>query len=240
MDDRSLEKKKKNLITKILILANLVMLIIGIITIPPNLQRKEKKLESASTNEVDSTFIEEELPAINDEEENSSDISNIEDNPLHEVVQSIDYSTEVRPNLGDFLWYTEDVFYEGLPSDISIIENFQYTTKGWKGLIIYDLDNEYGSNAMEFLNVNIEGSKDNLSLTLDWYLMFIAGEGSSFDETDMEDGVFTGKWQDNGLWASGPGTIHINQFYELNNKQYAIGTMDTPDGIPAFVALVRP
>ena len=61
MDDRSLEKKKKNLITKILILANLVMLIIGIITIPPNLQRKEKKLESASTNEVDSTFIEEEI-----------------------------------------------------------------------------------------------------------------------------------------------------------------------------------
>ena len=34
--------------------------------------------------------------------------------------------------------------------------------------------------------------------------------------------------------------LHLTQFYELNRKQYAVGTMDTPDGIPALVALVRP
>lgn len=240
MDDKSQEVKKKYHITKILIFANLIMLVIGIITITPNLQRKEKNLASPSNNEINSTIIEEELSTINEEVANDSDISNIEEDLSNESVQSIDYSTEARPDLGDFLWYTEGVFYEGLPSDITIIENFKYTTKGWKGLIIYDPENEHGANAMEFLNINIDGTEDNLSLTLDWYLMFIAGEGSSFDETDMEDSVFRGKWQDNGLWASGPGTIHINQFYELNNKQYAIGTMDTPDGIPAFVALVRP
>ena len=46
--------------------------------------------------------------------------------------------------------------------------------------------------------------------------------------------------QTGGLWASGAGTIRLTQFYEKNGKQYAIGTMDTPDGIPALVALVRP
>ena len=79
-----------------------------------------------------------------------------------------------------------------------------------------------------------------MSLTLDWYLMFISGQGEGFDETDMEDTVFSGKWENGGLWASGAGTIRLTQFYELNGKQYAIGTMDTPDGIPAFIGLVRP
>ncbi len=49
------------------------------------------------------------------------------------------------------------MFYEGISSDITIIENFKYTTKGWKGLIIYDPENEHGANAMEFLNVDIDG-----------------------------------------------------------------------------------
>lgn len=46
-----------------------------------------------------------------------------------------------------------------------------------------------------------------------------------------------GKW-----WslASGAGTIRIKNFYEQEGKQYALGSMDTPDGIPALVALVRP
>ena len=56
----------------------------------------------------------------------------------------------------------------------------------------------------------------------------------------MEDSVFLGKWENGGLWASGAGTIRLTQFYEQSGKQYAIGTMDTPDGIPALVALVRP
>jgi hypothetical protein len=93
---------------------------------------------------------------------------------------------------------------------------------------------------MEFLNIALAGTAESLSLTLDWYQIFWANEGESFDESDMEDSVFLGKWENGGLWASGAGTIHLTQFYELNRKQYAVGTMDTPDGIPALVALVRP
>ncbi len=39
-----------------------------------------------------------------------------------------------------------------------------------------------------------------------------------------------------GLWASGAGTIRLTLFYELNRMQYAVGTMDTPDGIPALAS----
>ena len=83
---------------------------------------------------------------------------------------------------------------------------------------------------MEFLNIALAGTAESLSLTLDWYQIFWANEGESFDETDMEDSVFSGKWESGGLWASGAGTIRLTQFYEQSGKQYAVGTMDTPDG----------
>ena len=161
------------------------------------------------------------------------------DNPAPSETEA-SLSTEKRPDLGDFLWYTEDVAYDGVPSDANIIDNMGLLTGSWKALIIYDPNNEYDASAMEFLNIALAGNAENLSLTLDWYQIFWANEGESFDETDMEDGVFNGKWENGGLWASGAGTIHLTQFYELNEKQYAVGKMDTPDGTPALVALVRP
>ena len=130
--------------------------------------------------------------------------------------------------------------YEGVPADVKIIDNIGPLAGGWKALIIYDPNNEYDSGAMEFLNITIAGTAESLSLTLDWYRIFWSLQGESFDETDMEDVIFNGKWENGGLWASGAGTIHLMQFYEHNGKQYAVDTMDTPDGIPALIALVRP
>jgi hypothetical protein len=136
----------------------------------------------------------------------------------------VSLSTEERPDLEDFLWYTEDVAYDGVPSDANIIDNIGPLTGSWKALIIYDPNNEYDAGAMEFLNIALAGTAESLSLTLDWYQIFWANEGESFDETDMEDSVFSGKWESGGLWASGAGTIRLTQFYEQNGKQYAVGT----------------
>ena len=217
----------------ILIAANLLMLVIGIITIPPNLQSaavKESpvpKVEQATP--VEPSPVEEAPP---EDAENGSI-------PAPEET-GVSLSTEERPDLEDFLWYTEDVAYDGVPSDANIIDSIDLLTGSWKALIVYDPNNEYDAGAMEFLNIALAGTAESLSLTLDWYQIFWANEGESFDESDMEDSVFLGKWETGGLWASGVGTIRLTQFYELNGKQYAIGTMDTPDGIPALVALVRP
>ena len=109
----------------------------------------------------------------------------------------------------------------------------------WKALIIYDPENTHDATGMEFLNISI-AHQAQTELTLDWYLIFWSGEGESLDESEMEDTVFTGKGENSGLWASGAGTIRLTDLYGMNGKQYAIGTMDTPEGIPAYIALVRP
>lgn len=206
---------KKGLIVA-LIAANVIMLVVGVFTIPPNLLSVDVKGTPAPGTEQT-------VPITPSPEETGASLS-----------------TEKRPDLEDFLWYTEDVAYDGVPSDANIIDNIDPLTGGWKAIIIYDPNDEYDAGAMEFLNIALAGTAESLSLTLDWYQIFWANEGERFDETDMEDGVFSGKWENGGLWASGAGTIRLTQFYEQSGKQYAIGTMDTPDGIPALVALVRP
>ncbi len=224
-------KLKKGLIA-VLIAANVIMLVVGILTIPPNLRAEAGKESPAPRMEQTAPIIpspEEEAPPTTTE---SGNISAPEETGMS-------LSTEERPDLEDFLWYTEDVAYDGVPSDANIIDNIVPLTGGWKALIVYDPNNEYDAGAMEFLNVALAGTAESLSLTLDWYQIFWANEGESFDESDMEDSVFNGKWENGGLWASGAGTIRLTQFYALNGKQYAVGTMDTPDGIPALVALVR-
>ena len=236
----------------ILIVANIFMLMIGIITIPPNLRSgattKKPPVTKAEQTVPATPPQEEEFPPVATEsgsvvkpEETDSSLSIEEkDTNLSMVETYASLSTEKRPDLADFLWYTEEVAYDGLPSDANIIDNIGSLTGSWKALIIYDPNNEYDAGAMEFLNVSLTGTAESLTLTLDWYQIFLANEGESVDETDMEDSVFMGKWENGDLWASGPGTIHLAQFYELNGKQYAVGTMDTPDGTPALMALVRP
>ena len=225
-------KLKKGLIAA-LIAANVIMLVVGILTLPPNLRSADGKGPPAPGTEQTAPVTplqEEQTPP---ETVESGDI------PAPEETGG-SLSTEERPDLEDFLWYTEDVAYNGVPADANIIDDISSLTGSWKALIVYDPDNEYDAGAMEFLNIALAGTAESLSLTLDWYQIFWTNEGESFDETDMEDSVFSGKWESGGLWASGAGTIRLTQFYEQSGKQYAIGTMDTPDGIPALVALVRP
>ena len=223
---------KKGLIVA-LIAANVIMLVVGVFTIPPNLLSVDAKGTPAPGTEQT-------VPITPSPEEQTTPATTESGGVPSPEETGASLSTEKRPDLEDFLWYTEDVAYDGVPSDANIIDNIDPLTGGWKAIIIYDPNDEYDAGAMEFLNIALAGTAENLSLTLDWYQIFWASEGESFDETDMEDTVFNGKWENGGLWASGAGTIRLTQFYEKNGIQYAVGTMDTPDGIPALVALVRP
>lgn len=223
---------KKGLIVA-LIAANVIMLVVGVFTIPPNLLSVDAKGTPAPGTEQT-------VPITPSPEEQTTPATTESGGVPSPEETGASLSTEKRPDLEDFLWYTEDVSYDGVPSDANIIDNIDPLTGGWKAIIIYDPNDEYDAGAMEFLNIALAGTAESLSLTLDWHQIFWANEGESFDETDMEDGVFNGKWENGGLWASGAGTIRLTQFYEQSGKQYAIGTMDTPDGIPALVALVRP
>jgi hypothetical protein len=232
----------KTILIVILIAANLLMLAIAIITVPPNLGGIIKKNETPAAVKPSSSRTAKEpadMPEPADKPAQSEKSAQA-DEPAQAETAVNELSTYERPDLGDFLWYTEDVFYNGVPDGAAIIDNVKYTTGGWKGLIIYDPDNDYGANAREFLNVDIAGTEEELEVTLDWYMLFISGEGNSLDETDMEDIVYDGGWVGGGIRAFGLGELRLRRLYDLNDKQYAFGTLDTPDGIPAFIALVRP
>ena len=142
----------------ILIAANLLMLVIGVLTIPPNLPSAAVKESPAPRTEQTALVT----PAS--EKETPPAATESGSIPAPEVT-GVSLSTEERPDLEDFLWYTEDVAYDGVPSDANTIDNIDPLTGGWKALIIYDPNNEHDAGAMEFLNVALAGTAESLSLT---------------------------------------------------------------------------
>lgn len=228
----------KKALVAVLIIANVIMLAIGIFTIPPNLLRAAKAVDtppvSARNTPTPDSHTTPIVSAPTDTQQQRNRDSTAQ--PKH----GSDPSTYERPDLGDFLWYSEDVYYNGIPTDAALIENFQDIAGGWKGLILYDPEDAYGMSGMEFLNAQITGTAKALVLNLDWYMVYWANEEESIDETETEDGFYTGIWQNRELIASDEAVVRLTTFYELYGTQYAVGEIETLNDIPAFIALVRP
>jgi hypothetical protein len=227
MEGVSMSKAKKMSIA-VLIAANVLMLVMGLVTVLPNIRGAAG--QDGSPADFDPDPLQE--AGVQEGKEGLPQGSGSE--------SRADLSTSERPELDDFGWYLEGINQDSVPAGAAEVKEFGYVAGGWKGLILYDPEDDYGENAADLLNVTIAGAADEVTLTADWYIMIVTDEGGVFDETDMEDTVFKGKWEKGGLWASGPGTIHLTEFYELEDRQYAIGTVDIPDGVPAVMALVRP
>ncbi len=127
----------------------------------------------------------------------------------------------------------------GVPAGVAALDSGK-VNGDWKATIIHDPERVMASFATEYLNANIRSDGSGVTVTLDWYVMYFEFDAQPFELDFMDDSVFTGRWEGDGFWASGEGTIHLNHFYEQNGKQYAIGAVDMPDGTPAYIALVRP
>lgn len=215
----------KIILVIVLSVVNLFVLAIAIKTVPQNLREMsslKKEAAAISANMVTPAELLTEAPTYSE---------TIKTDPA-----ATELATTERPTVEDFSWVAED----DLPYGSVELSDFDSITGGWKGLIIYDPDEIYDEYAVELLNVNINGSPDKLDLTFKWYLIFWEYESESYDLTDMDDTTFTGRWSDGTVWATGPGNVAIEGFYGTGTAQYATGYMDTPDGIPAFFALVRP
>ncbi|NCB53312.1 MAG: hypothetical protein EOM54_15780, partial [Clostridia bacterium] len=102
-------KLKKGLIAA-LIAANVIMLVVGVFTIPPNLRSTAVKKSPAPRAEQTS-------PATPSPEEQTPPAATESGSIPAPEVTGVSLSTEERPDLEDFLWYTEDVVYDGVPSD---------------------------------------------------------------------------------------------------------------------------
>ena len=170
---------KKGLIV-VLIAANLLMLVIGILTIPPNLRAAAGKKPPAPGTKLAAPITPppaEEAPLTTPspeeedllttpppEEEVSPSPTESGSTPALEET-GVSLSTEERPDLEDFLWYTEDVVYDGVSDDVNIIDNIGPLIGSWKALIIYDPNNEYDSGAMEFLNITFASTAESLNIS---------------------------------------------------------------------------
>lgn len=219
----------RRVLTLFLVVGNLAMLAAGIVTIPPNVRGL---VDGAGVG-----ALVEELPSAPAGDVAPAAVHGDATTPAGE---RRDLSTDERPDLDDFFWYTEVVVYDGVPADAVAVDSLSDAAGGWKALIIYDPEGLHESSAIELLNANVGGTEDDLHLTLDWYLIYWLGDESAHDETEMEDTEFTGHWEGGGLWVSGAGTMRLTDVYSLDDAQYAIGTIVTPDGIPAYIALTRP
>ncbi len=248
---------KKMVLAIVLAVACVGMLVAGIFTIVPNFRavRQASSAPDAAADASHDTALDPALAELLDSAENYSPMPGGEpasaapESSAPETPSSVlppqtqappALSTTQRPSLEDFAWYTENVRQNGVPDGVAVIDEIAPVSGGWKALILYDPNNEYNSYAVELLNVSIEGTAEELTVILDWYQIIWGGAIEPTDETDMEDSVFSGNWAGAGLWASGPGTIYLMRFYEQNGAQYAVGRMDTPSGVPALLALMRP
>lgn len=106
-------------------------------------------------------------------------------------------------------------------------------------MLVFDPDNVANAYAHNYLNVWISGAEGNFAIGLDWYYSEVDGEW--FDESDYEDTWLNGDWaQDGSLVGRGDAVLTITSFYYVDGKQYALGTLESVDGIRNLVALVRP
>lgn len=148
-------------------------------------------------------------------------------------------STGERPTREEFRWYLDDVQKNGVWKDAVQFTGFDQMLGGWKAYIVYDPYRNMDSYAEEILNVELTGPAAEAHAVLDWYAMYWEGE-APYDESKQEDSIFSGSYENGEWYLTGSGNIIISQFYTHGGKQYAFGTLLTPDGVIADLVLMRP
>ena len=151
------------------------------------------------------------------------------------------YSTSERPSLSEFEWCCGQFgFVRGAPGNAELLSDVKDYNGGWKAMIIYDPDDPDGIFTREFDNVIITVDDNHLvQVVIDWYLLAPDFSEISYLD-DVADSVFNGSVTNTGISANGPALISLDNFWTLDGKQYATGSLTGEDGISAYLALVRP
>ncbi len=159
-------------------------------------------------------------------------------NPLEEPWA---LSTNERPSFSDFEWcYGQFGFVRQAPENAVLLADTQLYNGSWKAMVIYNPDDLDGIFTRELDNVSIVVDENNqVQLTIDWYL--IAPDYSEMtNEEDMPDTVFSGSVTNTGLSASGPATVSLDSFWHDGERQFATGGIIPQNGVPGYLAMVRP
>jgi hypothetical protein len=142
-----------------------------------------------------------------------------------------------RPDYYDFDWYISDVSVNGVPGNAVRITELGEILGDWKAYNHYDPDNTTGNTCEMLFNLELSVEEAGVKALFDWYYVKYAKNEEAEYETSST--TYIGNWNNGSLHAESKGSIEITEFYELDGKQYAVGTMLDRKGVPAVVALVR-
>lgn len=200
-----------------------------------------KGVSDAFSFDIFKTLTEEEIQENLQTSKNSGKDKEQTDNSLDiEGIVDFDYNTTEKPMLVEFTWLYEGVYYQGIPQGAVIIDDYPSIAGDWKALIWYDPEGKIENiDAKSLFNINISGQAEEVVMTFDWNLIVYNSQEVK-DESDMPDEIFTGKLEEGKLAANGFANLKLEIFYFFEGKEYALGTMQMPDGSPALIALVRP
>ena len=201
-----------------------------------------QKVISSETSAPITTMPSETTAPVTDIEETTTISEN--DHSLDEktaaYAEALAFSTDDRPDYSEFEWcFGQGGLVYNVPDHAEMITDPLGYTGGWKAMVIYNPTNSAGTFMRELDNIDIGVYDDTCIITIDWYYMEIDGS-ESYNEENVEDSNFFGTVTDTGLYASGDAEISINSLWKADGKEYALGALITSDGLPAYLAMVRP
>ncbi len=156
--------------------------------------------------------------------------------------QDLDYEnfqTSEHPRQEDFLWVTEEILYGNLPGGRVRLNEIPEVFGGWKVYIVDDPDNRFGPGMERMCSANVDFGQRGTQITFHWYYVYNRNT-KEVNQDFSPDSIFPGTWNNGKMELTGPGMVEMTEFYYLNGKEYAVGTLYWPDGIKGAVFMVRP
>jgi len=160
--------------------------------------------------------------------------------PLEEAIA---YEGDEMPTLGDFLWFTEDVKWDGIPKKKTVINDFNNIKGYWKAYEESIPKRKSDNSLLEFFNIEISGNANQLKLT--YHMKNASGfSGKTVDvsawDGDSYKGSFSGGKLVTGSIKKKYAAFTISKFYYIDDTQYAVGKIQHISGEKSHIALARP
>ncbi len=149
------------------------------------------------------------------------------------------FTTSENPRQSDFLWVTEDILNGNLPGGRVRLSSILSLMGGWKVYIVDDPENQFGSGMERMCNAYLDAGQFGPQITFKWYYVYNRYT-KEVTKDFSPDSVFAGNLDNGQMEATGSGKVKLTDFYFLDGKEYAVGTLYWPDGIVGAVFMVRP
>lgn len=201
----------------------------------------DKSSDDAVANEDDSAEEAEETEATEETVQEEIVEEETEATTEAKAPRSASLSTKARPSISDFQgWFVNNAMRTGKPGGVHTLSTLSEISGSWKALFFLDPTNRTGDKAQTFGTLTIEESNEKIKIHLKRYYTHFFNGSEISDESSEAPDFFSARWKSGRIIASGAGSLTLTDFWEQGGKQYAIGTLDSPDGVSVAVGLVRP